>query len=140
MVEGVGRRVTVIIISLMSERESGEAEREAMQNASLAMQMLEEEFGHNEEQINFMENFIERKYGEISDLQGFLVAELQAIENSKAKNSRIEKILVASTLPALAQAKLLLQMLRTLLQPLCLTAANFVEAVGEKAKALLLEK
>jgi hypothetical protein len=87
-----------------------------------------------------MENFIERKYGEISDLQGFLVAELQAIENSKAKNRKIEKILVASTLPALAESKQLLKIVKTFLQPLCLTASNFVEAVGEKARALLLEK
>jgi hypothetical protein len=36
-------------------------------------------------------------------LQEFLISELQAIENSKGKNSKVEKILVGKTVPLLKE-------------------------------------
>lgn len=84
-----------------------------------------------------MEAFIQNKYSQIADLQKYLLEELQAIENSKTRNQRIEKELVTSTIPTLKQLRDAVLSIKLLLQPLSFLAANYVEAVAEKCKDYL---
>lgn len=42
-----------------------------------------------------MEKFIKSKTSEIATLQQYLIGEFQSMENAKARNKRVEKILVA---------------------------------------------
>lgn len=50
-----------------------------------------------------METFIKNKTNEIANLQAYLISEFQAIENSKVRNKKIEKILITSTIPMLQE-------------------------------------
>ncbi len=84
-----------------------------------------------------MEQFLENKNFEISKLQEFLIAELQAIENSKGKSSKIEKILIGKTVPLLKEVSSQLSEFKKCIEPIITIAISFVKALAEKAQGFI---
>ena len=84
-----------------------------------------------------MQQFLENKNIQISKLQEFLISELQAIENSKGKNNKVEKILVEKTVPLLKEVSQQLKEIKKCIEPIITIALSFVTAIAEKAQGII---
>lgn len=84
-----------------------------------------------------MEDFIKSKTSEIATLQEYLIGEFQSIENAKARNKKIEKILVTETIPILQETSKILHTFKDALTPFASIATSYISILFMKSQQLL---
>ena len=81
-----------------------------------------------------MEKFIKNKTSEIASLQEYLIGEFQNMENAKARNKKIEKILITEAIPALKDISTSLRKFKDYLSPFASLATAYITTLASKRR------